>query len=290
MVTIGELYTNLKSMLRLMDIDTYAFEAKLILEKAFGSELPRILMNKDSAVPENILEDIQNMTEKRKKGFPIQYILGEWEFYGYPFKVGEGVLIPRQDTETLIDYVLEVCRINNIKSPKIIDLCSGTGCIAITLKKEIPDAEVYAVENSKTALEYLEYNKKLNQADIKIINADVLEDKYTSNFADFDIIVSNPPYLTEQDMRELQPEVRFEPVTALYAGEDGLYFYQKITPIWKKILKSGGMIVYEIGMNQHDSVSDILKSNNFGKIEFIKDTAGIIRVVSGVRREDLSNG
>lgn len=286
MVTIGELYTNLKSVLRLMNIDTYAFEAKLIIEKAFDSELPRILMNRDSAVPESILDNIQDMTEKRKKGFPIQYILGEWEFYGYKFKVGEGVLIPRQDTETLIDYVLDICRKNNIKSPKIIDLCSGTGCIAIALKKEMPDSEIYALENSGIALEYLEYNAKLNQADIKIMEADVLEDKYTDNFKDFDIIVSNPPYLTRQDMRELQPEVRFEPVTALYAGEDGLYFYQRITPLWKKILKSGGMIVYEIGMNQHESVSDILKSNNFNQTEFIKDTAGIIRVVSGVKQED----
>lgn len=286
MVTIGELYTNLKSVLRLMNIDTYAFEAKLIIEKAFDSELPRILMNRDSAVPESILDNIQDMTEKRKKGFPIQYILGEWEFYGYKFKVGEGVLIPRQDTETLIDYVLDICRKNNIKSPKIIDLCSGTGCIAIALKKEMPDSEIYALENSGIALEYLEYNAKLNQADIKIIEADVLEDKYTDNFKDFDIIVSNPPYLTRQDMRELQPEVRFEPITALYAGEDGLYFYQRITPLWKKILKSGGMIVYEIGMNQHESVSDILKSNNFNQTEFIKDTAGIIRVVSGVKQED----
>lgn len=286
MVTIGELYTNLKSVLRLMNIDTYAFEAKLIIEKAFDSELPRILMNRDSAVPEIILDNIQDMTEKRKKGFPIQYILGEWEFYGYKFKVGEGVLIPRQDTETLIDYVLDICRKNNMKSPKIIDLCSGTGCIAITLKKEIPDSEIYALENSGIALEYLEYNAKLNQADIKIMEADVLEDKYTDNLKDFDIIVSNPPYLTRQDMRELQPEVRFEPITALYAGEDGLYFYQRITPLWKKILKSGGMIVYEIGMNQHESVSDILKSNNFNQTEFIKDTAGIIRVVSGVKQED----
>ncbi|MDD6345984.1 MAG: peptide chain release factor N(5)-glutamine methyltransferase [Oscillospiraceae bacterium] len=286
MVTIGELYTNLKSVLRLMNIDTYAFEAKLIIEKAFDSELPRILMNRDSAVPESILDNIQDMTEKRKKGFPIQYILGEWEFYGYRFKVGEGVLIPRQDTETLIDYVLDICRKNNIKSPKIIDLCSGTGCIAIALKKEMPDSEIYALENSGIALEYLEYNAKLNQADIKIMEADVLEDKYTDNFKDFDIIVSNPPYLTRQDMRELQPEVRFEPITALYAGEDGLYFYQRITPLWKKILKSGGMIVYEIGMNQHESVSDILKSNNFNQTEFIKDTAGIIRVVSGVKQED----
>lgn len=286
MVTIGELYTNLKSVLRLMNIDTYAFEAKLIIEKAFDSELPRILMNRDSAVPESILDNIQDMTEKRKKGFPIQYILDEWEFYGYKFKVGEGVLIPRQDTETLIDYVLDICRKNNIKSPKIIDLCSGTGCIAIALKKEMPDSEIYALENSGIALEYLEYNAKLNQADIKIMEADVLEDKYTDNFKDFDIIVSNPPYLTRQDMRELQPEVRFEPITALYAGEDGLYFYQRITPLWKKILKSGGMIVYEIGMNQHESVSDILKSNNFNQTEFIKDTAGIIRVVSGVKQED----
>ena len=159
MVTIGELYTNLKSVLRLMNIDTYAFEAKLIIEKAFDSELPRILMNRDSAVPESILDNIQDMTEKRKKGFPIQYILGEWEFYGYRFKVGEGVLIPRQDTETLIDYVLDICRKNNIKSPKIIDLCSGTGCIAIALKKEMPDSEIYALENSGIALEYLELKK-----------------------------------------------------------------------------------------------------------------------------------
>lgn len=287
MVTVGELYTNLKSMLRLMNIEEYSFEAKLIFEKAFESELPRILMNRDSAVPENILKDIQDMAEKRRNGLPVQYIVGEWEFYGYPFKVGKGVLIPRQDTETLVDYVLEICRRNNIKSPKIIDLCSGTGCIAITLKKEIPDSEVYALELSENALEYLEYNKKLNNADIKIIKADVLEDNSRKNLPVFDIIVSNPPYLTKQDMQELQKEVQAEPESALYAGEDGLYFYKKITPLWKKSLKKGGIIVYEIGINQHDSVSDILKSDNFEKVEFIKDTAGIIRVVSAVKEEEL---
>lgn len=287
MVTVGELYTNLKSMLRLMNIEEYSFEAKLIFEKAFESEFPRILMNRDSAVPENILKDIQDMTEKRRNGLPVQYIVGEWEFYGYPFKVGKGVLIPRQDTETLVDYVLEICRRNNIKSPKIIDLCSGTGCIAITLKKEIPDSEVYALELSENALEYLEYNKKLNNADIKIIKADVLEDNSRKNLPVFDIIVSNPPYLTKQDMQELQKEVQAEPESALYAGEDGLCFYKKITPLWKKSLKKGGIIVYEIGINQHDSVSDILKSDNFEKVEFIKDTAGIIRVVSAVKEEEL---
>ena len=287
MVTVGELYTNLKSMLRLMNSEEYSFEAKLIFEKAFESELPRILMNRDSAVPENILKDIQDMAEKRRNGLPVQYIVGEWEFYGYPVKGRKGVLIPRQDTETLVDYVIEICRRNNIKSPKIIDLCSGTGCIAITLKKEIPDSEVYALELSENALEYLEYNKKLNNADIKIIKADVLEDNSRKNLPVFDIIVSNPPYLTKQDMQELQKEVQAEPESALYAGEDGLYFYKKITPLWKKSLKKGGIIVYEIGINQHDSVSDILKSDNFEKVEFIKDTAGIIRVVSAVKEEEL---
>ncbi len=286
MVTVGELYANLKSMLRIMNIDEYVFESKLILEKAFNSELPRILMNRDSAVPEKILSDVQHMTELRKNGCPIQYILGEWEFYGYTFKVGTGVLIPRQDTETLIDYVLESCRKNNIKSPKIMDLCSGTGCIAITLKKEIPDSEIYALENSNIALTYIKSNSELNQADIKIIKGNVLWDFYTRDLSDFDIIVSNPPYLTAQDIKELQPEVRFEPFSALYGGDDGLWFYGKITPVWKKILKSGGLLVYEIGMNQHDSVSDILKSNNFNKIEFTKDTAGIIRVVSGIKQEE----
>jgi len=287
MVTVGELYANLKSMLRLMNIDEYVFESKLILEKAFNSELPRILMNRDSAVPEKILDDVQNMTELRKNGCPIQYILGEWEFYSYKFKVGTGVLIPRQDTETLIDYVIESCRKNNIKSPKIMDLCSGTGCIAITLKKEIPDSEIYALELSNLALAYIKSNSELNQADIKIIKGNVLWDFYTKGLSDFDIIVSNPPYLTGKDIEELQPEVRFEPFTALYGGDDGLWFYRKITPIWKKILKSGGMLVYEIGMNQHDSVSDILKSNNFNQIEFTKDTAGIIRVVSGIKQEEI---
>jgi len=287
MVTVGELYANLKSMLRLMNIDEYVFESKLILEKAFDSELPRILMNRDSEVPEKILNDVQHMTQLRKNGCPIQYILGEWEFYGYPFKVGPGVLIPRQDTETLIDYVLESCRKNNMKYPKIMDLCSGTGCIAITLKKEIPDSEIYALENSNIALTYMKWNSKLNQADIQIIKGNVLWDFYTKGLSDFDIIVSNPPYLTSQDIKELQPEVRFEPFSALYGGEDGLWHYGKITPVWKKILKSGGMFVYEIGMNQHDSVSDILKENNFNQIEFTKDTAGIIRVVSGIKQEDI---
>lgn len=286
-VKIGELYTNVKSLLKIMNVEEYSLETKIIFEKAFDSQLPRILMNKDARVSKKILDDIHSMVEKRRNNIPIQYVVGEWEFYGYPFKVGHGVLIPRQDTETLIDYILGVCNENKIKSPKIIDLCSGSGCIAVTLKKKIPEAEIYALEMSEIAFKYLECNANLNETDIKIIKADVLSENSTENLSDFDIIVSNPPYLSKQDMKELQKEVRFEPTKALYGGDDGLHFYREITPLWKKILKTGGMIVYEIGMNQHNDVSCILKQNNFNKIEFTKDTAGIIRVVSAVKKEDL---
>lgn len=284
MMTVREIYRNTKLALENVSQD-YSFEAKCILEKAFDSELARILINRNSEVPESIVKDIHNMTEKRKSGYPLQYILGEWEFYGYPFKVGEGVLIPRQDTETLVDYILSYLKnTSNIKNPKILDLCSGSGCIAISLKKEMPDSEIYALENSDNALKYLEYNVKLNNTDINIIKADVLNEKYAKSFYDkkIDVIVSNPPYLTKIDMENLQKEVSFEPSYALYGGEDdGLYFYRKITEIWKNILVPNGIIAYEIGINQHNDVSELLKLNNFNNINFSKDTAGIIRVVSG---------
>lgn len=285
MVTIGEFYSNVKSILNSAEIESYSFEAKCIFEKAFRTNLPSILTNRTSAVPDEVFKSIESMTQKRITGYPLQYILGEWEFFGYTFKIGEGVLIPRQDTETIIEHILEKCRINTLKSPKIIDLCSGSGCIAVTLKKELPEAEIFALEKSENAFKYLEENIKLNDVDVRTVKSDVLLEESTDGLNDFDIIVSNPPYLTRQDMKELQKEVRFEPSSALYAGEDGLHFYREITKIWKNSLKTNGILVYEIGMGQHDDVADILKSEGFESIEYIKDTADIIRVVSAVKQE-----
>lgn len=285
MVTIGEFYSNVKSILNNAEIESYSFEAKCIFEKAFRTNLPSILTNRTSVVPDEVFKSIESMTQKRITGYPLQYILGEWEFFGYTFKIGEGVLIPRQDTETIIEHILEKRRINTLKSPKIIDLCSGSGCIAVTLKKELPEAEIFALEKSENAFKYLEENIKLNDVDVRTVKSDVLLEESTDGLNDFDIIVSNPPYLTRQDMKELQKEVRFEPSSALYAGEDGLHFYREITKIWKNSLKTNGILVYEIGMGQHDDIADILKSEGFESIEYIKDTADIIRVVSAVKQE-----
>ena len=165
-----------------------------------------------------------------------------------------------------------------MRSPKIAALCSGSGCIAITLKKEIPAAEVYALELSEQAMGYLKRNSELNGADINIIAADVLEESTAEEFRELDIIVTNPPYLTAEEMNELQPEVRREPYMALFGGKDGLDFYRRLAPIWRDSLKKGGSFCCEFGMGQHDEVKKILHENHFINIEFSKDAGGLQRL------------
>ena len=227
---------------------------------------------------------IRQLTERRSSGYPLQYLLGEWEFYGYPFRLSEDVLIPRPDTETLIENVLEICRRQGMRSPRIADLCSGSGCIAITLKKELPLAEVSAVELSDGALDIIKENASLNDADIRIIKGDVLKKETADMFRDMDIIVSNPPYVTAKEMAELQQEVRYEPEMALYGGEDGLDFYRTMTALWKNSLADGGWLVYEYGDGQQNEVEKILNHNDFYNITLSRDLAGIFRTASAQNR------
>ncbi len=246
-----------------------------------GERNPILVTDKNKDVSPELSDKIMELVRRRSEGYPLQYLLGEWEFYGYPFKVGEGVLIPRPDTETLIEQTLEVCRQMGNRSPKIIDLCSGSGCIAVTLKKELLEAEIFAVEISDEAIKYLKQNVELNNADITIIQGDVLDEKLQQSLLDFDIIVSNPPYLTGEEMKELQIEVAFEPELALFGGNDGLEFYRRLTAMWKNSLKTSGYLLYEFGMGQHSAVSEILAENDFTDIMLQKDAGGIIRTISG---------
>lgn len=280
MVNRWELYSCLKSILGDSEADSPEFSARCIMEQAFGSSFSMIMLDRNKPVPEAEEQACLSMVRKRAGGYPLQYILGEWEFFGYRFKVGEGVLIPRPDTETLVEQVIEICRSNKLESPKIADLCSGSGCIAVTLKKEIPQAQVYAVELSDKALPYIRVNSELNHADIHIVQADVLLEKTAEESGNLDIIVSNPPYLTGQDMKCLQTEVAFEPEMALFGGEDGLDFYRKITAVWRNSLNSGGYIAFEFGMDQHEAVRGILQQYGFKNIQLSRDTSGIIRTVT----------
>ncbi|MEI2988951.1 MAG: peptide chain release factor N(5)-glutamine methyltransferase [Oscillospiraceae bacterium] len=276
-MTAPELYFHAKKIFECNNIESASFEAMCILEHVFGKKLSVLLLEKPTASEEQ-KNTVNNLAYRRICGYPLQYLLGKWEFFGLPFYVGEGVLIPRQDTETLVETVLKIKLPEN---PKILDLCSGSGCIGVSLALNIKNADVTAVEISDKAAEYIKKNAELNNTDLNIVKDDVLSEKTAEIFSGIDVIVCNPPYLTADDMKSLQKEVTFEPETALFGGKDGLDFYRNITKLWKDCLKSGGILAYEIGMGQEDAVMKILEENNFINIETTEDLAGIIRVVRG---------
>lgn len=260
------------------------FDALCIFQDMLNEMHPLFLPSEP--VEESAENKIRELTEKRCSGYPLQYLLGQWEFFGFPVKVGEGVLIPRPDTETLVEQIIDICKKNHLESPEIADLCSGSGCIAIALKKHIPGAKVYAAELSDEALVYLRQNVSVNNADIEIIQGDVLDENFSRRFSGLDIIVSNPPYLTGEEMQSLQTEVSYEPEKALYGGTDGLDFYRRMTALWKDSLKTGGWLAYEFGMGQHDAVKEILENNSFTDIELRIDGGGIIRTAAGRKHQE----
>ena len=217
------------------------------------------------------------LADRRSIGYPLQYLLGEWDFYGRTFAVGEGVLIPRADTETLCSRVISYV---GSKEAVILDLCSGSGCIAVTLALECPNSRVYAVENSERAFSYLKRNISESHAPVEPVFADALEPCTLELVPPCDVIVSNPPYLTAADMDMLQTEVSYEPAAALYGGEDGLSFYRRLTALWKTKLRSGGRLFYELGAGQEQAVSEILRTNGFKSVCEAPDLCGIIRVIS----------
>lgn len=257
--------------------DNKMFEAKIILKSILNVSDHNFILN-DKEVTDNELNIINEIIRKRNKRYPLQYLLGKWEFYGLEFYVGDGVLIPRADTEILCDETLNLLK--NSESKKIIDLCSGSGCIAITIDTVTEHKnKIYALEKSEKALKYLKKNKDLNSSNISILYDDVINP--TTDECDFDIIVSNPPYLSVEDMTKLQEEVSFEPKMALYAQHNGYYFYENITDIWYDRLNKNGYLIYEVGINQSDKVSQIMSNKGFINIKKVCDLNGIERVVIG---------
>lgn len=246
------------------------FEAEQIVSAVAGHGMS------DTAVTAEQLEKIKQMMSLRIKRQPLQYILGEWEFCGLPIKVGHGVLIPRQDTETLVETAIPL--LNKSKNRRVLDLCAGSGCIGIALAK-LAGAEVTFVEKSKDAQKYLKENLKLNGVGAEVIQSDVLLPP--SETLKADMIVCNPPYIRSEEIAMLQPEVRFEPVSALDGGEDGLKFFRCVAEKWKTALADGGWLVFEIGFDQSEEVSEIMRQSGFKAVDCKKDLCGQPRVVLG---------
>lgn len=282
---LAELSEKMAASLAAAGVEDSVFTARTLLLNICNITLEEWIWKKSEPASLETAAHLEEMVERRVAGEPLQYLLGEWDFYGNTFSVGAGVLIPRADTEVLIDAVKNQY---TARSPlKIVDLCSGTGVIGLTLAKEFPESQVWLLEKSSEAMAYLLENQNRQSENRTRTNAllqDVLKTEEISTLFkknSLDIVVSNPPYLTGRDMDELQKEVQFEPSMALYGGEDGLLFYQKITQIWREFLIVGGRIYYEVGIYQAKPVMEILQTAGFEEITSFSDIQGIERVVSG---------
>lgn len=229
-----------------------------------------------------VLEDL-----KQQK--PIQYIIGETEFYGLPFKVNENVLIPRPETEELVDLIIRSVTSSSVeKSIKILDIGTGSGCIAISLAKNLPKAKVYALDVSSEALTMAKENAKGNKVDITFIEASILEASNWDLFFEntkFDVIVSNPPYVRELEKQEIQPNVLDnEPHLALFVDDNNpLIFYKAITDFAVKKLKPNGKLYFEINQYLGEETKQLLVDANFENVELLKDLNGNDRMLKGVK-------
>ena len=214
---------------------------------------------------------------RAKKRKPLQYIVGECEFYGLPFKVNEGVLIPRADTEILVERCIQLMR--EVEEPNILDIGSGSGAISIAIANELKSSSVTGIDINEKAIELANENKILNKIEnVNFIESNLFE-KLDKDFK-YDLIVSNPPYISKEEYRTLMPEVKnYEPQNALTDLGDGLYFYREISKLAGEYLKDTGYLAYEIGYNQAKDVTKILQNNNFDILSVIKDYGGNDRVV-----------
>ncbi len=255
------------------------FESRILLETVlelpYGAPLPQ------QPLTEAQQQRLAELTARRCAHEPLQYLCGTWEFFGLEFQVGEGVLIPRQDTETLVEAVLELRK--NEPSTCLLDLCSGSGCIPSALSVHLSGvtgcrAGTFAGSNGLSPAE-----PETPRSQLECIAGDVLHPPAELLHRQFHIITCNPPYLTAADMEQLQPEVAREPETALFGGTDGLDFYRKLTPLWKPALQPAGWLVYEVGAGQAPDVEAILQENGYAQVHTVPDLTGIGRVVLGQR-------
>lgn len=277
-MTIFDAYNDIKSRLKAAGIEDFVFEAKQIIKYVTGYTNKEILLNYTESLTGFQKDCMEAVLKERLTRYPLQYILGFWDFYGRRFKVGPGVLIPRQDTEIVAETCLEI--IKEMKNPEILDLCAGTGCIGITLAAERGDSSVVLVEKYPEPIAYLEENIKKNAPEnAKLTKGDVF--RKTGSDKKYDLIVSNPPYIKSGEIKNLQPEVRFEPVSALDGGEDGLKFYSFIAKEYKDSLKPGGMLVFETGFDEAEAIKGIMEANGYTGITVKKDYYENERVIFG---------
>ena len=277
--TLGEALLEGKRRLKGAEKENYAFEAELLLMNTCGLGRVELFVQGDQAISPEQEKIYESYLTQREENRPLQYILGQCEFMGLSFFVREGVLIPRDDTEVLVESVLEISKVETIK--KVIDIGTGSGCIPICLT-HFGKMEAFGVDISPTALDFAKKNGDKNQVNIGWIESDLFSSVPDEWKGTFDAIVSNPPYIAENVIQGLMPEVRdFEPRNALDGGKDGLDFYRRIIKDSLHWLRDGGWLFFEIGYDQGQALLCMMQDAGFVDCTLRQDLAGLDRVVFG---------
>lgn len=267
------------SYLEKHSIENAKIDAELIIAYILGIRRIDIYLHFEKPISDDEISKIKEMLNLRaKKRIPVQYIIKSEGFYGNEFFVDENVLIPRPETEILVEYCIDI--VKEIDEPKILDIGTGSGAIAISIGKEIPKAKVLAIDFSEEALKIAEQNSINNSvSNVKFVSSNIFSNV---SYKNFDLIVSNPPYIPINEYNNLMPEVKnYEPKNALVAEENGLFFYNNIINRAKSHLKSGGFLAFEVGYSQSKKVFNMMKEKSYKNIKIYSDYSDIERVVIG---------
>ncbi len=286
-VTYNNLYLDIRQKFLQAGLPEPTLEARELVCCAAGKSREELSRDGRLYVPESVEQQVRRLAERHLAGEPVAYLIGEWEFYGLPLDISESVLIPRPDTEVLVDRALTYLK--TLETPRILDLCAGSGCIGLALAKNMTGAHAVLGELDEGALRVCRQNIRRNDLSGRVVAMQLdAREKPLAHLGEFDCIVSNPPYIPDGDIAGLDASVRdYEPHLALRGGEDGLDFYRSITEKWTAALRVGGRLLFEVGIGQADEVLRIMRGVGFGDLEITPDLNGIPRVVEGVLHAEI---
>ncbi|MDP3732362.1 MAG: peptide chain release factor N(5)-glutamine methyltransferase [Candidatus Omnitrophota bacterium] len=259
-------------------------ETELLFTDILNCNRLSLYLNKDIFLDKAKSSLVSSVLKKRIRGEPLQYILGKTEFMGLEFKITPDVFIPRPETEILVEKTIDIFHSSKFIVHSLLDIGTGSGCIAISLAKFLPKAKITAIDISENAIKIAKQNALLNNVKVNFLTSDLFSN-YELRTTNYELIISNPPYIPTQEIETLQPEVKYEPYMALDGGKDGLNFYRRIIDKASRYLKKGGFLIMEMGFNQKDAIKNIFqKSGYFQIIESIKDYNNMDRVIIAKKR------
>lgn len=280
--TYNDIYIEARKRLRDRGIESHSLEARLIVAHVANKSMDALMKELNLYTSDEVAQKASEMVDMRLDGEPVAYITGSWEFYGMPMVVTKDVLIPRIDTEVLVDTAIKALKGRKMDA-RIIDLCTGSGCIGCAIAKELPATRVVLADISRDALGVAKQNVMKNKLNPRVtcVETDALSTP-PMMLGSFDLLTCNPPYIPTADIAGLDASVKdYEPVMALDGGADGLDFYRAIITKWHNVVRIGGLIIFEVGIGQAEAVANLMRAASMSNIGFVKDTLGIDRVVYG---------